>query len=50
MRSCDEIIIENLEVFANHGVLPEETRLGQKFLVSMRLHVEIGRASRRDEV
>ena len=30
----DEIHIENLEVFANHGVFPEENRLGQKFLLS----------------
>ena len=30
----DQIKIENLEIFANHGVYPEENRLGQKFLVS----------------
>ena len=24
----DKIIIENLELFANHGVFPEETKLG----------------------
>ena len=50
MRSCDEIIIENLEVFANHGVFPEETRLGQKFLVSMHLHVDTRRAGLTDEL
>lgn len=50
MHSCDEIIIENLEVFANHGVFPEETRLGQKFLVSMRLHVDTRRAGLTDEL
>ena len=50
MRGCDEIIIENLEVFANHGVFPEETRLGQKFLVSMRLHVDTRRAGLTDEL
>ena len=32
----DEIHVEDLEVFAHHGVFPEENRLGQKF--------EIGRA------
>ena len=31
----DKIIIENLELFANHGVFPEETKLGQKFLINM---------------
>ncbi len=30
----DEIIIENLEVYANHGVFKEENVLGQKFVVS----------------
>ena len=34
--SCyDEIHVKNLEIFANHGVYPEETRLGQKFLISL---------------
>ena len=33
----DKITIQNLEVFANHGVFPEENRLGQKFLVSAEL-------------
>ncbi|MFR5780779.1 MAG: 2-amino-4-hydroxy-6-hydroxymethyldihydropteridine diphosphokinase [Oscillospiraceae bacterium] len=50
MRGCDEIIIENLEVFANHGVFPEETRWRQKFLVSMHLHVDTRRAGLTDEL
>ena len=37
---CDEIHVENLEVFANHGVFPEETRLGQKFLISLTMYVD----------
>ena len=28
----DKIKIEDLEVYANHGVLPEENVLGQKFV------------------
>ena len=32
-KDYDEIRIEDLEVFANHGVFPEENVLGQKFLV-----------------
>lgn len=31
----DKIIIEDLEVYAYHGVSPEEKRLGQMFLVSL---------------
>ena len=30
----DKIKISNLEIFANHGVFPEENVLGQKFIVS----------------
>ena len=29
----DQIKIQDLEVFANHGVFPEENTLGQKFLI-----------------
>ena len=32
-KKFDEIRIEDLEVFANHGVFPEENTLGQKFVV-----------------
>ena len=40
----DEIHIENLEFFANHGVFPEETKLGQKFIVSLTLYNDTRRA------
>lgn len=36
----DEIHVENLEIFANHGVFPEENRLGQKFLISLTMYVD----------
>ena len=35
----DKIIIKDLEVFANHGVLQEEKTLGQKFLVSTEIYL-----------
>jgi dihydroneopterin aldolase/2-amino-4-hydroxy-6-hydroxymethyldihydropteridine diphosphokinase len=44
----DEIRIENLEVFANHGVLPEETRLGQKFLISLTMYQSTRKAGKTD--
>ncbi len=34
IASLDRICLEGLEVFANHGVFPEENVLGQKFVVS----------------
>lgn len=43
-NAADKIIIKDLEVFANHGVQKEETVLGQKFLVSAELEVNIRKA------
>ena len=50
MKKYDEIHIENLQVFANHGVFPEETKLGQKFLVSAILYTDTRRAGKTDEL
>lgn len=36
----DQIRIKRLEVFANHGVLEEENKLGQKFLVSVTMGID----------
>lgn len=44
----DEIHIEELEVFANHGAFPEETRLGQKFLISLILYTDSRNAGKTD--
>lgn len=48
MKDFDVIKIENLEIFANHGVYPEETALGQKFLVSMELYTDTRKAGKTD--
>ena len=44
----DKIKIKNLEVFANHGVFPEETKLGQKFLIDAVLYTDTRTAGIRD--
>ncbi len=46
----DKIFIRNLEVFANHGVYPEETALGQKFVVSADLLTDTRKAGMTDEL
>lgn len=46
----DKIKIEHLEVFANHGVFPEETKLGQKFLVNAVLYTDIRKAGKTDDL
>lgn len=44
----DKIKIENLEIFAKHGVFPEENKLGQKFLVSAILYTDTRKAGKTD--
>lgn len=46
----DQIKITDLEVFANHGVFPEENTLGQKFLVSAALYTSTRRAGLNDDL
>lgn len=46
----DKIKIKDLEVFANHGVFPEETKLGQKFLVSAVLYTDTRAAGKSDDL
>ena len=46
----DKIHIKNLEVFAHHGVFPEETVLGQKFVVSMTLYTHTREAAKTDDL
>ena len=46
----DKIKISNLEIFANHGVFPEENKLGQKFLVSAVLYVDTRKAGMTDDL
>lgn len=46
----DEIHIKNLEVFANHGVFPEETKLGQKFLISLTMYTNTRKAGKADDL
>ena len=46
----DQITIEKLTVFGNHGVYPEENKLGQKFLVSLVLYTDTRKAGMSDEL
>lgn len=46
----DKITIKELEVFANHGVFPEENVLGQKFVISAILYTGTRKAGITDEL
>lgn len=41
----DKLYIKDLEVFAYHGVFPEEKKLGQKFLISVTLTLDMREAA-----
>lgn len=45
----DRILIRGLQIFARHGVRPEETRLGQRFVVDITAHLDLKPAGLSDD-
>ena len=50
MTELDTIQIKQLEIYGNHGVFPEETRLGQRFLVNAALYTSTREAGLSDDL
>ncbi len=48
MMDC--LYIEDLEVFANHGMFAEEASLGQKFLVSVKFYYDVSSSAKDDDI
>lgn len=46
----DKIILKNLSFYGYHGVLEEENKLGQKFIVDVALYVDLEEAGKSDSV
>lgn len=46
----DCIRIEMLEVYAYHGVFPEENKLGQKFIINATLYIDTANAANEDNL
>ncbi|MCL2217214.1 MAG: 2-amino-4-hydroxy-6-hydroxymethyldihydropteridine diphosphokinase [Defluviitaleaceae bacterium] len=46
----DKILIDGLEIFANHGVLEAEKQLGQKFIISAELELDLRSAGKTDDL
>ncbi len=46
----DYIEIDNLIVFANHGVFDEEKTMGQRFMISLKLYTDITIAAKTDDI
>lgn len=45
----DKIILEGMEVYGYHGVLPEEQSLGQRFIVDVELYLDLRPAGESDD-
>lgn len=50
MATRDKIYLNNLQFYANHGLLPEETTLGQRFNVDAVLAVDLAPAGQSDDM
>ena len=45
-----KIILENIKIYAYHGVLPEETILGTYYLVNAEIHADLWKATESDDL
>ena len=46
----DKIYLKDIEIFANHGVFPEEKTLGQKFILSLELSLDFKDAAKKNDL
>lgn len=46
----DKIFLNQIKFYGYHGVYPEETKLGQKFIVDVVLEVDLNEAGKTDDL
>jgi dihydroneopterin aldolase len=46
----DRILLNNLQFYGYHGLLPEENKLGQRFHVDVELYADLEKAGRTDDM
>ena len=46
----DKIYLNNMEFYGYHGVLPEENRLGQRFVVDLMVELDLSKAGKTDDL
>lgn len=46
----DRILVHRIALFAHHGLLPEEERLGQRFYISLDCRLDLSAAGATDDV
>lgn len=47
---ADTIILENIRVYAYHGCLPEETKIGSDYRVDMEVEADLEKSSKTDDL
>lgn len=45
-----KILLENLKIYAYHGVLPEETIIGTYFILNIEIHADLWKATETDDL
>lgn len=45
-----KILLENLKIYAYHGVLPEETIIGTYFILNIEIHADLWKATETDHL
>lgn len=45
-----KILLENLKIYAYHGVLPEENMIGTYYFVDVELHTDLWKAAETDDL
>lgn len=46
----DKIYVNQMEFYGYHGVFPEETRLGQRFIIDLTVSLDVRKAGETDEL
>ncbi|MDN6310337.1 MAG: dihydroneopterin aldolase [Flavobacteriaceae bacterium] len=46
----DQIILENVRVYTNHGCLDEEARIGSDYRVDLRIEADLSASAKSDEL
>jgi dihydroneopterin aldolase len=50
VSALDKIFVNQMEFYGYHGVFPEETRLGQRFIVDLMVLIDLKKAGESDEL
>lgn len=49
-KGLDRIYLKQMQFYGYHGVLPEENRIGQRFIVDLQVELDLQKAGQSDEL